>query len=251
MQRGDRLWFQLSAHPCFAFCPLTHAAVDSVLCFALDLEGQHSIVLPTSRRCTHYKRWVSLPKPDSRAVSYQGRTTHWFPLCAFKAGTLTAGLKCQSSTLPARAPRKSLDASAGAQLYWLLLLQKEVPPCLLPSPQKGYLAAAFQPVFLSFLLISPLWKILHDLLCNAPACTGYTVPADGANPQSPVQVSFHSRFLQHGLYTIILKPLLHDLWEMWLILEKMLLKLNSHMTLLTYCWKPAVPCLHISFLSWH
>lgn len=179
---------------------------------------------------------VSFPaQAGQQSCPYQGRMMHWFPLSAFKAGTLTTGLKCQSSTLPARASRKSLDVSAGAQLYWQLLLQKEIPPCLLPSPQRGYLAAAFQPAFLSFLLISPLWKILHDLLYNAPACTGHTVPTDGANSQSLVQVSFHLIFLQHGLYTIILKPLLHDLWEMWLILEKMLLKLSSHMTLLTYC----------------
>lgn len=156
MQWGDRLWFQLSAHPCFAFCPLTHAAGDPILCSALYLAGApHGA--STSRRWTHYKRWVSLPKLDNTAVPYQGRTMHWFPLCPFKAGTLTAGLKCQSSTLP-----------AASHLYWWLLLQKEIPPCLLPSLQRGYLAAAFQPAFLSFLLISPLWKILHDLLCNAP-----------------------------------------------------------------------------------
>lgn len=144
----------------------------------------------TSTRCTPYKRWVSLPKLDSRSVPYQGRTVHWFPLCVFKAGTLTAGLKCQSSTLPARALRKSLDVAVGSPLYWQLLLQKEIPPCLLPSLQRWYLAAAFQPAFLSFLLISPLWRILHDLLGHAPACTGPTVPTLGANPKAPFHVSF-------------------------------------------------------------
>lgn len=73
---------------------------------------------------------------------------------------LIAQLKCQSSTLSARALRKSVDLATLAQVSRGLLFQEDTrAQTTLPSAkQRWYLAAAFLNVnqFLSVLLISPL-----------------------------------------------------------------------------------------------
>jgi len=78
-------------------------------------------------------------------VPHQGRTVHPFPLHAYKAGMLIVGPKCQSSTLPVRALRKSLDVAALAQLFRGLLLQEDTQAqTTLPSAkERWYSAAAF------------------------------------------------------------------------------------------------------------
>lgn len=208
---------------CFLSSPM-QGGTHFMLCSLPRSTAPHGA--STSRKCTHYKRRVSLPKLDSTAVPFQGRTVHWFPLCAFKTGTLTAGLKWQSSIPPARTLRKSLDVSAGAQLYWCLLLQKETPLCLLPSLQRGY----WQLHFNQFFCLSYLFHPRERSPMTSPAMPQHVLVTQSlqmGQTKSPFQASFHLRFLQHGPCKIILKWLLHDLWEMWLILEKMLLKLNS------------------------
>lgn len=78
-------------------------------------------------------------------VLYQGRTVHLLPLYAYKVAMLIARSKCQSSTLPARALRKSLDGATLAQLSRGFLLQEDTPAqTSLPSAkQRWYLIAAF------------------------------------------------------------------------------------------------------------
>lgn len=87
---------------------------------------------------------------------------------------LTARLKCQRSTLPARALRKSLDAAALAQLSRGLLSQKDTrAQTTLPSAkQRWYLAATFLNVN-QFLCLSYLF---HP--CDKFSMTCSAVPLD-------------------------------------------------------------------------
>lgn len=224
MHRGDRLWFQLSAHPCFAFCPHS-CRRGPISCSALYLAAQHPMVLPLLES-------VHITKGEFPCPSWTAQ------LCHSKAGLCTdfhsVPLKLahwqqgwsDRAASHLQGPWGRAWMSAGAQLYWWLLLQKETPLCLLPSLQRGY----WQLHFNQFFCLSYLFHPRERSPMTSPAMPQHVLVIQSlqmGQTKSPFQASFHLRFLQHGPYKIILKWLLHDLWEMWLILEKMLLKLNS------------------------
>lgn len=107
---SDRLWLQLPAHPCVAFCP--SPTQQGTPFYALLCTTQHPMMLPLLEE-------IHITKGDFLCPSWTAELSHTKAgLCtdfhfAFKAGTLTAGLKCQSSTLRARALRRSLDVPVG------------------------------------------------------------------------------------------------------------------------------------------
>lgn len=105
----------------------------------------------TSRRCTPYKRWVSLPKLDSRADPYHAGLCTDFHFVPLKLARWQLGWSARAAPCLQGPWGSAWIVAVGALLYWLLLLQKEIPPCLLPSPQRWYLPAAFQTAFLSYL----------------------------------------------------------------------------------------------------
>lgn len=221
-----------SRGPHFMLCSLPHRTAPHGAC--------------TSLRCRHDKRWVSLPKLDSRAVPCQGSLCTDFHFVPLKLAHRQQGWRARAAPC--------LQGPRGRA--WLCLQGHS-------STDKRRHHPAFCHLYrheiwqLHFNQIFCLSCLFHP--CERSSMTSSAVPQQywshspysWANPKSPFHVNFHLRFLQHGIYRVILKLLHHDLWEMWLILEKMLLKLSSDMTLLTYCWKPAIPSLHISFLSWH
>lgn len=124
----------------------------------------------------------------------KARNVHWFPLYTYEVAMLLARAKRQSSAVPARALRKTLDVAVLAQLYRGLMLQGDTwAQTTLPSvKQRWYLAAAFlnvnQPLCLSY-LFHPCEK--SSMTCSTmPLDASVRVPPAGVNLKSPSHVSF-------------------------------------------------------------
>lgn len=170
-------------------CPLPFLCQNFPFHFTLTVHSRACVSAhSTSNLCDELDVQTSVTLPKASQV-----------LSHTKAGPCTdfhfmlTKLKCQSSILSASGLRKSLDVAVLAQLSTEPLWQEDTWAwTTLPSAKQWwYLAAAFLNVnqLLSFLFLSLLWKILHNLLCHAPAVS-IRVPPAGANLKSPFHVSF-------------------------------------------------------------
>lgn len=143
----------------------------------------------TSRRCTPYKRWVSLPKLDSRAVPYHAGLCTDFHFVPLKLARWQLGWSARAAPC--------LQGPWGSAWMWLWghcstdcsSYKRRYHPAFCHLHRDDICQLHFKQLFcLTYftLVKDPPWP---PVPC-APACTGPTLPTLGANPKAPFHVSF-------------------------------------------------------------